>query len=82
MLLEKLQVSLLERMQEKGTMSDKDRVRLAREHNRKREDEAESWTKAEWKRLGIVMTGSGVKKKEEAERLGLVWWRYGEPEKG
>lgn len=81
MLLEKLQSSLLERMQDKGTLSDKDRVRLSKEHNKKKEDEAEAWTKSEWERLGIVMTRSGVKKQEEAEKLGLVFWNYGEREK-
>ncbi|MDO8521168.1 MAG: four helix bundle protein [bacterium] len=81
MLLEKLQQSLLERMQEKKTLSEPDRMRLVREEKKKKGDEAEAWTKGEWERLGIVQTPRGVKKKEEAERLGLAWWNYGEPEK-
>lgn len=81
MLVEKLQRSLLERMQDKKTLSEADRMRLAREAQKKKTDEAEEWTRGEWERLGLVMTGSGVKKKEEAKKLGLVFWHYGEPEK-
>ena len=81
-LLEKLQASLLERMQEKKTMSEADRLRLVREEKRKKDDEAEKWTRTEWERLGLVMTARGAKKREEAEKLGLVSWNYGEPEKG
>ena len=81
MLLEKLQKSLLERMQEKKTLSEPDRMRLIHAEKKKKADETEEWTRLEWERLGIVMTGQGVKKKEEAEKLGLVFWHYGEPEK-
>lgn len=81
MLLEKLQASLLERMQEKKTLSESDRMRLIREEEKKKTDEAEEWTKSEWKRLGLVQTLRGAKKQEEAEKLCLVWWHYGEPEK-
>lgn len=81
MLLEKLQASLLERMQEKQTLSEPDRLRLAREERKKKEEENEAWEREQWRQLGIVMTGSGVKKREEAKRLGLVFWEYGEREK-
>ena len=81
MLLDKLQSSLQTRMEEKKTLSERDRIRLNAEWKHKKEQEIEAWTKGEWARLGIVMTGQGVKKKEEAERLGLSWWHYGEPER-
>lgn len=81
MLLEKLQESLLERMQEKQTLSEKDRRRLVNEKIQKKKDEAEEWMKEQFKAGDLVLTGRGVKKREEAKRLGLVFWEYGESEK-
>lgn len=81
MLLQKLQESLLERMKEKKTLSEPDRMRLVREEKKKKEDEAERWQKEEMARMNLVVTAHGLKKKDEAERLGLVWWYYGDPEK-
>ncbi|MEK7208018.1 MAG: four helix bundle protein [Patescibacteria group bacterium] len=81
MLLEKLQASLLERMKTTGTLSERDRVRLTNEKIRKKEEEAEAWMKEQFRVGDLVLTGQGVKKREEAKRLGLVFWEYGEPEK-
>ena len=68
-------------MEEKKTLSENDRMRLIREAQQKKANEANDWTKSQFTEQGLVLTGHGVKKKTDAEKLGLVWWEYGEPEK-
>lgn len=63
-LLEKLQQSLLERMQEKQTLSEADRMRLVREARKKKDDEDEAWLKSQCDERGLVMTAHGLKKRE------------------
>ena len=68
-------------MEEKKTLSENDRMRLVREAQQKKANEANDWTKSQFTEQGLVLTGHGVKKKTDAEKLGLVWWEYGQPEK-
>ena len=81
MLLDKLQASLQTRMEEKRTLSERDRIRLVNERVEKKEKAADDWYKEELQKRNLVLTARGMKKKDEAERLGLVWWHYGEPKK-
>ncbi len=69
-LLEKLQSSLLARMQEHQTLSETDRRRLVVLKIQKKEAESEAWYKGELDRLGLVMTPQGMKRKAEMGERG------------
>ena len=66
-LIDKLQTSLVELMQEKKTLSQGDMIRRQNEQRQK----SDKWLRDDIKSRGFVMTTQGLKTKEEAETLGL-----------
>ncbi|MBI2623239.1 MAG: four helix bundle protein [Candidatus Liptonbacteria bacterium] len=69
-LLEKLQASLLARMQEKKTLSHADHHRLILEKAQQRRVEEEKWYQNQLARMGLVMTPQGMKQKAEMGEMG------------